>query len=36
MKKLNFVSLLLGIIGILLFGFGMSCCLVPEFNAPTA
>ena len=35
MKKLNFVSLLLGIIGILLFGFGMYCCLVPEFNAPT-
>jgi len=35
MKKLNFVSLLLGIIGVLLFGFGMCCCLVPEFNAPT-
>ena len=36
MKKMNFVSLILGIVGILLLGFGMSCCLVPEFNALTA
>ena len=36
MKKSDFVSLLMGIVGILLFGFGMCCWLVPEFNAHTA
>ena len=36
MRKADFVSLVLGIIGILLFGFGMSCCLVPELNAASA
>ena len=36
MRKADFISLLLGIVGILLFGFGMSCCLVPELNAADA
>ena len=36
MRKADFVSLVLGIVGILLFGFGMSCCLVPELNAASA
>ena len=36
MRKADFVSLVLGIVGVLLFGFGMSCCLVPELNAASA
>ena len=36
MKKADFVSLVMGIVGVLLFGFGMSCCLVPELNAASA
>ena len=36
MKKADFVSLVMGIVGVLLFGFGMSCCLVLELNAASA
>ena len=36
MNKADFVSLVMGIVGVLLFGFGMSCCLVPELNAASA
>lgn len=32
MKKKNFISLLLGTIGTLLFGIGMCMCLLPEWN----
>ncbi len=34
MKKMNFISLILGLIGVMLFGFGMCLSMVPEFNAP--
>lgn len=33
MKKKNFVTLVLGVIGGLLFGIGMCMCLLPEWNA---
>lgn len=33
MKKENFVSLLLGTIGLILFGIGMCMCLLPEWDA---
>ena len=33
MKRENFVTLLLGVIGTILFGFGMCMCLLPEWNA---
>lgn len=33
MKKENFVSLILGVIGGLLFALGMCMCLIPEWNA---
>ena len=33
MKKQNFVSLLLGVIGGVLFGLGMCMCLLEEWNA---
>lgn len=33
MKKENFISLVLGIVGIILFGLGMCMCLLPEWNA---
>ena len=33
MKKVNFISLLLGVIGVLLFGLGMCMCLLPQWNA---
>ena len=33
MKKENFISLLLGTIGGLLFALGMCMCLLPEWNA---
>ena len=36
MRKADFVSFVLGIVGVLLFGFGMSSCLVPELNAASA
>lgn len=32
MKKENFVSLLLGVVGLLLFGIGLCMCLLPEWN----
>lgn len=32
MKKENFVALLLGVTGILLFGIGLCMCLLPEWN----
>ena len=35
MKKENFMSLVLGVIGGLLFGIGMCMCLIPEWNAFT-
>lgn len=35
MKKENFMSLVLGTIGGLLFGIGMCMCLLPEWNAFT-
>lgn len=35
MKKENFVALVLGVIGGLLFGIGMCMCLLPEWNAFT-
>lgn len=33
MKKENFVSMILGVIGIILFGIGMCMCLISEWNA---
>lgn len=33
MKKENFISLLLGVFGGLLFALGMCMCLIPEWNA---
>lgn len=33
MKKKDFVSLVLGVIGVLLFGIGMCMCLIPEWEA---
>lgn len=35
MKKENFITLVFGIIGGLLFGIGMCMCLLPEWNAFT-
>lgn len=35
MKKENFITLVLGVIGGLLFGIGMCMCLLPEWNAFT-
>lgn len=35
MKKVDFVSLVLGTIGNLLFALGMCMCLIPEWNAFT-
>ncbi|MDE7423090.1 MAG: hypothetical protein K2N51_05280 [Lachnospiraceae bacterium] len=35
MKKENFVTLILGIIGGILFAIGMCMCLLPEWNAFT-
>ena len=32
MKKNDFVSLLLGVVGFLTFGIGMCMCLLPEWN----
>ena len=32
MKRETFVSLLLGAVGVLLFGFGMCLCLLPEWD----
>lgn len=33
MKKENFISLVLGTVGVILFGLGMCMCLLPEWNA---
>lgn len=33
MKKENFVSMILGVIGVVLFGVGMCMCLISEWNA---
>ena len=33
MKKENFVSMLLGAVGLILFGIGMCMCLLPEWSA---
>lgn len=33
MKKENFVSMILGTIGVILFGIGMCMCTLPEWNA---
>ncbi|MDE6030190.1 MAG: hypothetical protein K2G32_01025 [Oscillospiraceae bacterium] len=35
MKKENFITLILGVIGGLLFGVGMCMCLLPEWDAFT-
>lgn len=35
MKKENFITLVLCVIGVLLFGIGMCMCLLPEWNAFT-
>lgn len=35
MKKENFITLVLGVIGGLLFGIGMCMCLLPEWNTFT-
>lgn len=35
MQKKNFVSLVLGVIGFILFGVGMCMCLLPEWGAFT-
>ena len=35
MKKENFVTLILGVIGGILFAIGMCMCLLPEWNAYT-
>ena len=32
MSKKNFVTLVLGVVGVLLFGIGMCMCLLPEWN----
>lgn len=32
MKKKDFISLLLGVLGLLLFGFGLCMCLLPEWD----
>lgn len=34
MKKQDFVTLLLGVVGGLLFALGMCVCLLPEWNVP--
>ena len=33
MKKSDFISLVIGVAGVLLFGVGMCMCLLPECNA---
>lgn len=33
MEKKNFISLILGTIGLMLFGVGMCMCILPEWNA---
>ncbi len=33
MKKENFISLVLGAVGVILFGLGMCMCMLPEWNA---
>lgn len=33
MEKKNFISLILGAIGLMLFGVGMCMCMLPEWNA---
>ena len=33
MQKKNFITLVLGVMGTLLFGIGMCMCLLPEWNA---
>lgn len=33
MKKSDFIALLLGVVGTLVFGIGMCMCLLPEWNA---
>lgn len=33
MKKKDFVSLVLGVVGIILFGLGMCMCMIPEWEA---
>lgn len=33
MKKENFISMILGAIGIVLFAVGMCMCMIPEWNA---
>lgn len=33
MEKKNFISLILGAIGLMLFGVGLCMCLLPEWNA---
>lgn len=35
MKKKNFVSLVFGTVGIILFALGMCMCLLPEWGAFT-
>lgn len=35
MKKENFITLVLGVIGGLMFGIGLCMCLLPEWNAFT-
>lgn len=35
MKKKNFVSLIFGTVGVILFGIGMCMCLLPEWGAFT-
>lgn len=35
MKKKNFVSLVFGTVGVILFGIGMCMCLLPEWGAFT-
>lgn len=33
MKKSDFITLVIGVVGVLLFGVGMCMCLLPECNA---
>ena len=33
MKKVNFISLVLSVIGLLLFGLGMCMCMLPQWNS---
>lgn len=33
MEKKNFISVILGVIGLILFGLGMCMCMLPEWNA---